>query len=413
MLGAMSFHMGDALDPYPTCADDFACNPECSDLCRDRTDASDTSPNCWGTDIWMCGPMEPESTRGDPSCTYAWYTTGEVWGTQYPIIDADRLRVFCTNLCPAGYYILSPNLADGEVPDTDPAILQQEIVAQQSRRLEALPGSELFSEEEMPGDLENLQNLQQLLGRLEEETLLHALEVAHVSIDSLRRKLDDSCDRETSNVCGQEYLAMSTAEKLGDCQTIWDLYFCLINLECSEPYAETIHDTQLLINSSGCGNFSYQPRDDCDEEAAQDCIDDLDAETCTGISSFRDCMAAVGCITEEESDSDFDALLETLDYLDDQCEFECRGCDEGCRSALWCLDYYGCAKCNASASLWISDGPPYTCLAACPSGFADEAGVCTQCIGVVEDGICNPLSNAKGFHLSAFVAILLVTVAIY
>ena len=121
-------------------------------------------------------------------------------------------------------------------------------------------------------------------------------------------------------------------------------------------------------------------------------------------------MEKVGCITEGETDSDFDALLSTLDELDDQCQFECRSCDAGCRSELWCLDYYGCAKCNASASLWTEDGIPYTCLSTCPAGYADQAGVCEQCIGVVEDGVCNPLSSSSVTRLSS--AVLLVWLSV-
>ena len=105
-------------------------------------------------------------------------------------------------------------------------------------------------------------------------------------------------------------------------------------------------------------------------------------------------MQASGCVSLESFDSDFVEIMASLDELDDQCDFECRACDTGCRSPLWCMDFYGCAKCNSSASLWISDGAPYTCLQTCPSGYADLAGVCTQCIGIVEDGVCTQLSAA-------------------
>lgn len=144
----------------------------------------------------------------------------------------------------------------------------------------------------------------------------------------------------------------------------------------------------------------------------------LQAETCTGISEFRVCMEASGCITLDDFDSDFAELMATLDEIDDQCEFECRECDPGCRSTLWCADYYGCAKCNTSASLWVADGPPFFCLSNCPSGYADSAGVCTQCIGIVEDGECTQITGAGipaplrglpvGWALSTAVALVVV-----
>lgn len=380
------------LDPYPDCEDDFACNPECSDLCRNRPEATDTSPNCWGTENWMCGPFSPESTRNNPSCTYAWYTTGEIWGAeQFSIIDADREKVFCTNICPYGYFIVSPNLEDGEVPLLTAPELQEIIIADQGSRRRQLEALGAVSQGGAgPGD-----DLQGLGAAVADSPLGRALQLAE-RLRSPARALGSKCDLETVNSCSQDYLDRSTSEKLSDCQTLWDLWYCIDDLNCGEDFDETLADTQELIFVAGCANYSYQPRDDCDEAGAQACVDNLDAETCTGISTFRVCMEGSGCITPDAYDSDFEELMTMLDELDDLCEFECRGCDVGCRSPLWCMDYYGCAKCNSSASLWTRDGTPYTCLSQCPSGYADENGVCEQCIGIVEGGVCLQISAAAG-----------------
>eukprot|EP00750_Incisomonas_marina_P021505 INCI448.1.p1 GENE.INCI448.1~~INCI448.1.p1 ORF type:complete len:467 (-),score=55.92 INCI448.1:101-1501(-) len=378
------------LEPYPDCEEDFACSPECSDLCRNRPEATDTSPNCWGTENWMCGPFSPESTRNNPSCTYAWYTTGEIWGAeQFSIIDADREKVFCTNICPYGYFIVSPNLEDGEVPLLTAPELQEIIIAEQGGRRQLGAPSAVAEHARLGDDGQDLGDVfaYSPLGR--------ALQLVE-RLRSPSRALSSKCDLETVNSCSQDYLDRSTAEKLSDCQTIWDLWYCIDDLNCGEDFDETLADTQELISVAGCTNYSYQPRDDCDEDGAQACVDNLDAETCTGISTFRVCMQDSGCITPDAYDSDFEELMATLDELDDLCEFECRGCDEGCRSPLWCMDYYGCAKCNSSASLWTRDGTPYTCLSQCPSGYADENGVCEQCIGIVEDGVCLQISEAAG-----------------
>jgi hypothetical protein len=43
-------------------------------------------------------------------------------------------------------------------------------------------------------------------------------------------------------------------------------------------------------------------------------------------------MQEAGCMTTDDFDSDFEEFMAEVDAVDDACEFECRGCDEG---AFW------------------------------------------------------------------------------
>ncbi len=260
-----------ALDPYPSCEDNFACEPGCSDLCRNRATASASSPNCWGTENWMCGPFNPESQRNLPSCTFAWYRTGELWGPeQFSIIDADREKTFCTNICPDKYFTWSPNLADGELPLLSALELQDIIISEQGggrrnldnllrdyledadvevvregpalRQVPAVPAVREPQDDKLghPGRLRH--NLTAAQGPTEtDDVMTRALRLVHslrataeASRAQARRALtnEGKCNLDSVNQCGQDYLAMSTSEKLTDCQTLWDLYYCIDNLKC-------------------------------------------------------------------------------------------------------------------------------------------------------------------------------------
>ena len=264
------------LDPYPGCEEETACDPQCNALCKDRIDASARSPNCWGSENWMCGPEDPDATRSEPSCTYTWYSTGEVWGAEgYSIIFADREKVFCANVCPYGYFILSPNLADGELPELSAVELQEQIIAEQSRRfLHETHQADSVRVEKLVDHFTHVRHLQE---SIEASPLAQALRVVNTIQQARLLGSDDIvCDLESVNSCGQEYLSASTADQLGDCQTIWDLWHCIYNLDCESDFDETLLEAEVLIQDSGCANYSYQPRDDCDEAGAQYCVDALD-----------------------------------------------------------------------------------------------------------------------------------------
>ena len=208
-------------------------------------------------------------------------------------------------MCPAGYYILSPNLADDEVPNLTPLELQNIIIAEETARRREL---QLGQPPESDGQVVNeevdenppqghyfhpptdddavvsaefsklqtrLESAHATVARIQNQsrakrwgrhnvsavaglTPAELLSQTGIANDTTMRRLfsrnhhsrmltssTTGCDLETVNHCSQTYLAASTADKLGDCQTIWDYYYCVTDLNCGHDFDDTLDDVAV------------------------------------------------------------------------------------------------------------------------------------------------------------------------